>query len=167
MRQIVLAVREELRSVLDSTIFRIGARPDQGDIFISEEVNYLPESVGLPAVGVKDGSDAILRRYACGEGKIVEEHESTIQVICWTPSDSTFVGGGVIGDTTQPGVLDISEMIHDILYDNLILDNVHGVERGYIPGSGISDQGGRIVQNLIIPYTYKHEIKRDARLLHA
>ena len=159
MRNLLLAVQSALRMQLDPSVYRIGSTPESGDIFIADNEQYLPDACRFPAVGIKDGGMVVSRDAACPAGSRVEFREDTATLICWAPSIGTAIGAGIIGDVTQPGVLDIFRHIHAVLFSNLLLDDVVDVRLGSIPASITTDQDGRISQSLTVPYIYSREIQ--------
>lgn len=162
MRDLLLAIQSALRSGLDSTVYRVGATPDQSDIFIADAEQYLPSGCRFPAVGIKDGGEATVQRQSCGDGYIEESYTQNINLIAWAPSMSAVIGAGVIGDATQPGVLGIKEHVHAVVIDNM-LDAELGVQmvvRGDVPQSyPVQQADGRVGQNLVIPYLYHRKRK--------
>lgn len=166
MRDLLLAIQSALRAGLDSTVYRLGTTPDNGDVFISEQEDYFPPACEFPAVGIKDGLEIPLQRNSCGDGLIEEVFTQTVNLIAWAPTLSSVIGAGIIGDATQPGVCRIKDDIHGILNDNFLGDlGVSGVERGQIAPSRImQQQEGRLGQFLVIPYTYTRKRKVPARL---
>lgn len=163
VRQLLLAIQEELRQKLDPAIYRPGITASSGDVFISTEALYLPTAVKLPAIGIKDGGEPRPIRHACGQDIMKERYTSTVLITCWSPSDGAAIGSGLIGDVTQPGVLDTKENILNILRDNLLgyVSGdyiIRGVELGDVEPSTVTLQGTREVQSLIVPIIYDREI---------
>ena len=159
MRELLLSIQETLRSGLDSTVYRIGSTPEQSDIFIADNEQYLPKACLFPAVGIKDAGESELIEHACGENQMAEESTFTVSIICWAPSLSNKIGGGIIGDQTQPGIQDSKRYVHNLLRGNTLgLDFVESVNRGAIPPSQTTIQDAGTAQRLVIPYVY--EIKK-------
>lgn len=160
MRELILAAQSALRAGLDPAVYRTGSNPEQSDIFIADNEQYLPKTRKLPAIGIKDSGESELTEYACGEGLMVEEGTFSVVFICWAPSLGNTVGGGIIGTVTSPGVQNIKRDLHHVLRNNLLgLDWVRMVKRGPVPASQTSiPDGARTAQSLNVTYTY--DIKR-------
>jgi hypothetical protein len=144
MWKLLRAVEAALKQRLDPSLIR------PQDIFIAADQLDLPTGVRLPAIGIKDGG-----RQVTQMGCNVDRSEVTVDLTLWCPS-----GAGdaqVMGDTTQPGVLDFEET-H---VEPALRGNTLGVARsgGWLLSSAasrevVNETSGIVAQVRVLTFQY-------------
>lgn len=107
MKTLIQAIQTALRGAAGLSYIA------DADIFITADENLLPITAGFPAIGLKDGQVKILI-----EDGADWERTLAVDIIIYQllkTGDTSIVGQA---DPTIYGVLEISEAVHEILYDN-------------------------------------------------
>lgn len=107
MKTLILAIQTALRDAAGLAYIA------DADIFITPDENLLPVTVGFPAIGLKDGAVNILIE----EGADWERTQG-VGIIIYQLLKSGDTSIMSQADPKLYGVLEISENIHGVLYDN-------------------------------------------------
>lgn len=110
MKTLILAMQTALRNASNLSYIA------DSNIFITADENLLPITADFPAIGLKDGSVNILI-----EDGVAWERTLAVDIIIYQllKSDDISIVGQA--DPKIYGVLEISEDIHSVLYDNKFL----------------------------------------------
>lgn len=105
-KELLLAIRDELRSRLASGVYK------SLSVFIARSRDSFPPGATMPAIGIKD-SDETVEELPCNVDRVTQN----IDIVLWASESSTY-DGKILGDSTQPGVLDMQDDIEKILRYN-------------------------------------------------
>ena len=122
-----------------------------GDIFITPHLDYIPNGVSLPCIGIKDG--AIQNVELIGE---CTEHHGTVLIAAWVPMANDELS--IVGSATIAGLIDICEEIESALDQNLL--NISGLQSLFCESSAPSELIGderQYLQRKIVTVTYEQE----------
>jgi hypothetical protein len=107
MKTLLSAIKKELQDKL--TDIR------DADIFIAPHINYIPASVRMPCVAIKDGK--IQRKELTG-GAVEETLTARLSVYTNLRKDEAAIMGDA--SANQKGILDLVEDVHSELHQNLL-----------------------------------------------
>ena len=107
MKDLIQAIQTALRT--DASLSYIA----DANIFITADENLLPMTIGFPAIGLKDGSVRTLI-----EDGADWERTLSVDIIIYQLLESDDIS--IVGQANPKiyGVLEISEDVHSVLYDN-------------------------------------------------
>jgi len=146
MQALLTAIQEELQTEMADDV-----RPL--DIFIAPHINYIPASVRLPCIGIKDGP---IQRIELIGGQIGYSAQVKIVIYVSLKKDSA----SIMGDesTEQKGVLGLAADIHTALHQNtLAITGLHSAFcRAETEAEIVSDETNSVVRK-ILTYTYEQE----------
>lgn len=126
------------------------------DIYITPDINYIPGSVRVPCIGIKDGS---IRRTEIPCGMFEKTLHADIVIYVQILKDEAGIVG--IEATGQKGILEIADDVHEILDENLL--SIDGMIAAYSPFEEPLEMFGdkrNAVLRKVITYEYvKEEVR--------
>ena len=148
MKNLLNAIKTQLQT--DLTYIR------DGDIYVTEDENLIPESARFPALGIKDGPVTRIELPS-------EMQEVTLTVILTPFVQLDKPEAAIMGDshTGKKGVLDITGDIHRSLDENLL--GITGMQTAFSPreeGSELFGDEKEVIQKKTIIYQYVKEEER-------
>ncbi len=138
-----------MKELLEAVAGRLRQETGVRDVFVTTDEQTLLAGTRLPALAVKDGK-VTTRKLAGG----VVEKSMQVRVIAWAPQGKD--AAQVMGDATQPGVLDLAAAAEGALDGELL-----GID-GMIDAQPVEElasvlyinQQGKAIQQKIITFEY-------------
>lgn len=146
MKQLILAIQRSLQLSLPIGSYR------GSDVFIATSETSHPPGTRFPAIGIKDGSE-VIEELACD----LDRSTMRVSVICWAPAGGEYEAQ-VIGDQSQPGVLDMAADVAHILKKNTLdIYEIQSVRLAEVRESLnlVDQESGREVQQQVIIFEYE------------
>lgn len=146
MDTLIKAIQTQLRADIDYV--------RDPDVYITPDVDYLPENVRPPCIGIKDGD--ISRKEEFG-GKMTYKMAVTI-VACVSLTKEE---AAIIGDSSREGVITLSNDIQASLDENTL--GITGMQTAFSPSeSGSHPFGDKnlMMQRKLIEFEYEKEGNR-------
>lgn len=151
MKTLVQAIQTALRSGIDYI--------RDADIVIVPHINFLPNEVRLPAIGIKDGP---VRRTELAGGMM--RYAMQVKIAAWVQlmKEEAAIIGDIAGEGRK-GVLDTATDIHAILDENLL--SISGMTKAVSAANEpesemILDAGKPVMQRKVLIYDYEKEEAR-------
>lgn len=151
MKELLSAIKSQLQT--DLTYVR------DGDIFVTEDENLIPDAVKFPAVGLKDGP--VIRTEEMGG---MMEYRMTVKILVLV--QLTKPEAAIMGDTStgKKGILDLEADIHEALDENLL--SITGMQAAAAvpnqPESKVFGDETEVIQRKVISYEYVKETERPS-----
>ncbi|BBO80171.1 hypothetical protein DSCO28_50430 [Desulfosarcina ovata subsp. sediminis] len=143
MKALLAAIKSTLQTQIESVRDR--------DIFVTEDENIIPYSIGFPAIGLKDGS--VSRKRVATDLWQTTRQVLVIPVVRLSKPEEAVMGG--VGTT---GILDLAAAIREALDDNLLgIGGMQDAECYSEQPSALFGDEKEALQRKILTYTYMQD----------
>lgn len=147
MKVLLTAIKAALQSQIASVRDR--------DIFVTEDENLMPYTIGFPAIGLKDGS--VSRKRVA-----TDLWETTRQVLVIPCVRLSKPEEAVMGGVGTIGILDLAAAIRTALDDNLLgIAGMQDAECYAEQASALFGDEKEALQRKILTYTYVQDEPRE------